>query len=140
MAQLEWMPALSVGNATIDDQHRRLFDLINSVDAAGSSAVDREVLVGIHKELEDYVRVHFDYEERLFAERGYADAASHIKEHQAFVAKIASYPEVFAGAGSPDEARAAARELASFLRSWLSNHIALSDRKYRPWLADKAAR
>lgn len=134
MARIEWIPALGVGNKAIDDQHRQLFDLINRLDEAGESGAERRVLLGVAGELRDYVQVHFSLEESLFSGTGYPDKEPHIAEHRAFVAKVAGFQSAIIEGNM-----AVVPEMVGFLRSWLTRHIGLMDRKYRPYLADEGA-
>ena len=133
MARLEWIPALAVGNAEIDEEHKTLFALINKLDDLRMSEMGRRELRDVADELAKYVHVHFTHEESLFTAKGYPGAAGHIEEHRAFVGKVAEFHARIIG-GDPK----IAGEMANYLRTWLSRHIAMSDRKYRPWLADQA--
>ena len=132
MARLEWIPALGTGNSGIDEEHKTLFALINKLDEARGREGDRGALREVADELVHYVHVHFAHEEALFEAKAYPGAEAHIEEHRAFVARVAQFHAQIID-GSP----AVGSEMAEFLRTWLSRHIALSDRKYRPWLADR---
>ncbi len=133
MAQLDWMPALAVGNKVIDEQHRSLFALINRLDEALGSHRERPAVITVIQELGDYVRDHFGLEERLFVEKAYPGAEAHIQEHGGFVARIMAFQMDYLAGKSE-----LTPELVGFLKAWLTNHISLTDRKYRPWLSDKA--
>ena len=133
VARLEWIPALGTGNSGIDEEHKTLFALINKLDAAREREGDLRSMREVADELVQYVHVHFSHEESLFEAKGYPGAAPHVEEHRAFVARVAQFH-----AQIIDGSQAVGAEMAEFLRTWLSRHIALSDRKYRPWLADRA--
>jgi len=132
MARLEWMPALGVGNTELDEEHKKLFALINRLDEAGEMGADRTVLRDVAEELVRYIHVHFSHEEGLFTSKGYPGASGHVDEHRAFVARVAEFhARIIEG----DHGSAAG--MAEFLKSWLTRHISLSDRKYKPWIAGK---
>ncbi len=133
MPRLEWMPALGVGNTRLDDEHKVLFDLINKLDEAREMEAGQRGLREIADELVRYIHVHFSHEESLFAANGYPGAEGHIEEHRGFVARVAQFHAKIID-GDP----AVGGEMAEYLRTWLSRHIAMSDRKYRPWLGDRA--
>jgi methyl-accepting chemotaxis protein/hemerythrin len=131
MAFIDWIPALGVGNRAIDAQHRALIDIINRLDEARASGTDRGALAETIAELDDYTREHFGLEERLFTERGYPEAEAHVKEHGFFVGRIVAFRRDFE-AGKAE----LTKEILDFLKSWLTKHISLSDRKYRAWLSE----
>ncbi|HUX38305.1 MAG TPA: bacteriohemerythrin [Rectinemataceae bacterium] len=134
MPGLEWMPALAVGNAELDEEHKVLFALINRLDEAREADSDRRVLLEVAEELVRYVHVHFSHEEGLFTSNGYPDADVHKEEHRSFVARVAAFhAKVIEGD------RSAAAEMVEYLKSWLTRHISASDRKYRPWVSGKVA-
>ena len=133
MPRLEWMPALGVGNSQLDDEHKTLFALINRLDETRERQADPRALREVADELVRYIHVHFSHEESLFGSKGYPGAEGHIEEHRGFVARVAQFHAQIID-GDP----AVGGEMAEYLRTWLSRHIAMSDRKYRPWLGDRA--
>ena len=133
MPGLEWIPALAVGNEVLDSQHRQLFALINRLDEVSREGLGRAEVAAVIDELGSYVRDHFGLEERLFAEKDYPAAKEHMAEHLAFVARISGFRAEFSLGKAEVDAK-----LLDFLKSWLTRHISLTDRKYRPWLGDRA--
>ncbi len=135
MAFIEWSNSLSVGLDEIDGQHRELIGLINALSAAAEGGGGHEGLASIFASLEVYASKHFALEERYFEEFGYTGAGEHKKEHAAFVAKLGAFKAKFSSGGA-----GLSKELLPFLRSWLSSHIAFSDRKYKSLFASKGIR
>jgi methyl-accepting chemotaxis protein/hemerythrin len=134
MGFIDWTESLSVGIPVIDAQHKTLIERINRLEEARGRADGRKKLGDIVRELDAYAKEHFALEEGLFVEFAYPDAKPHKAEHAAFVAKIAEFELAFAiGKAEVDE------ELLLFLRSWLTQHIAYTDKKYRPWLRQASA-
>jgi hemerythrin-like metal-binding protein len=131
---LEWMPALAVGNEVIDAQHRKLFELINRLGDSSRAGGARTEVAAVLDELGDYVRDHFGLEERLFAEKAYPAAKEHQAEHLAFVARVSAFRADFSSGKAKVD-----KEVLDFLKSWLTRHISMTDRKYRPWLGDAKA-
>jgi hemerythrin len=135
MAFIEWSSSLSVGLEEIDAQHRELIGLINSLSEAVGEGRDRATVATIFEALGNYALTHFGLEEKYFDEFRYAAAQAHKDEHAAFVRKIGEYKAEFsAGRAEPPE------KLLAFLRTWLTNHIAFSDRKYKSLFAQKGIR
>ena len=81
MSLIEWKPSYSVGNQTLDAQHKVLIDLINNLDKESR----REGMIGqAFEDLDNYVREHFRHEEGLLREANYPDLDSHLRDHAAF--------------------------------------------------------
>ena len=123
MALLLWQDNLNTGIQVIDDQHRRIVEMINQLHAAqtgGSQLVVAEVI----DELVDYTLSHFAFEEELMEEAGYPFCAAHKRVHEVFTKRVSEYRMRFqAGEDVVDE-------LKSMLSRWLFNHIRGDDKAY----------
>lgn len=107
----QWDATFCVGNEHLNEQHKRLFVLINNLDADRTNGA-------VLKELLDFVVLHFKSEEDLFAEKHFAEADSHKATHDNFVQTAVGLKSVGDG------------EIA-FIKQWLVNHIKVSDMKYK---------
>ena len=90
MALLLWQDNLNTGIQVIDDQHRRIVEMINQLHAAqtgGSQLVVAEVI----DELVDYTLSHFAFEEELMEEAGYPFCAAHKRVHEVFTKRVSEY-------------------------------------------------
>lgn len=132
MAYIQWDNSLSVGVKIIDDQHRKLIDMINDLDASVNQAWEEEAINETLTGLFEYVQEHFKTEEDLFDEHGYAGGEAHKKEHKAFVGKLLDFHRRI-----EDRGKEIAPELIDFLQEWLLNHIRKTDGKYAPFLAGR---
>ncbi|MGO8695017.1 MAG: bacteriohemerythrin [Rectinemataceae bacterium] len=126
MGYIEWTNSLNVGFREIDDQHRGLVDRINSLAEAVDLGLDGLSLKGILEDLSAYAATHFALEEGYFDRFGYREAAAHKKEHADFAAKVKVFEHDFAEGKTTLSA-----EILDFLKSWLTNHISFSDKKYK---------
>jgi len=125
-----WDDAFSVGHNVIDDQHKELAGMINELtdackrgdeDAALASkmVLDRAVA---------YAKNHFADEEKYMSKASYPGLWDHKKEHQEFMFEVVGHMhEIENGTYTPID-------FAKFLKSWVLNHIAGSDKKYEPYL------
>ena len=59
----------------------------------------------------------------------YPDLAKHQNEHLTFLADVKQIYQKF------EEGKASPIELVEFLKRWLLNHIAVSDKKYAPFFS-----
>jgi len=120
---VEWDGSLSVGIETIDEQHRNLFKLINRIESAGElSALELEVIVDA---LLDYAQIHFQTEEEYFYRFNYFDKAAHEREHGEFVTKAVAFNKQF------EQQSISVAEIHAFLIEWMTNHIKVSDMKFK---------
>ena len=131
MALIKWQASFNLGIASIDQQHRRLVAMINTLDEGLKGRYNDPVMRKIFIELGDYTASHFDYEEALFAEHGYVDAKEHKQEHQALLEQVIDY-QIRVQKGDIN----VGPELLDFLKRWLTGHILGSDRKYAQFLTE----
>ena len=124
MPVIQWTEGFSVGVPLMDEQHKRLIDLIN---ATQFPCDERALTVGIAK-MFDYAAVHFQAEEALLRSRQYPGLAVHIGEHQQFREKA----QDLASRNLRDPHISA--QLNAFLCRWLSDHILETDMKYKHFL------
>lgn len=129
---LQWKPEYSVGIATLDEDHKKLIDLLNRFQTAyeyqTSDAFERQAL----NELIDYTRYHFNREEQLMEENDYPDLESHRQEHVEMIAQVDRFV-----ADYEEQGHKALVRVASYLREWLISHINGTDKQYGPYLNSK---
>ena len=124
MDNLEWDDAWSVGDARLDEQHKGLIGLINRL---GSGAPVPVVL----DELQIYVDEHFRDEEGMLENAGYPDLAAHKRQHKAFEEWLTVSRRAFR---EPEVSAMLRESIRAYLKSWLVNHIMVSDKDYSSWL------
>ena len=125
MAFVEWKNEFSVGVVEIDQQHRKLLEIINHLNEAMKLGNDSGRLSRVMDELVGYTRFHFAYEEQLMATVGYAETAEHHRRHEAMVARVEQFR------GEVANARATfSLKLMDFLKYWLTKHILETDMGY----------
>ena len=122
-------PDLLTGIDAMDNQHRRLFDLINELSEAVAEGKGREVMISVFDALIDYTAKHFADEERDLEEINYPELDAQRRSHQAFVAKVME-----SRAGFETGTGMVASEVINFLNDWLVKHIGGMDKKYGPYL------
>lgn len=116
---------MSIGVESIDNDHKRLLEIINRLyDAIDLNAAET-VLEDTFESLESYVVEHFQREEALMQQYGYAQSDEHIKQHRAFAAKVPELKEQLLGAKN----YLTAQEVTIYLTDWLVNHIISEDLK-----------
>jgi hemerythrin len=132
MALITWNETFTINIKKIDDQHKRLVELINILHDSMKTGKANEVIGPILSDLLSYTAFHFSTEEKLFQEYAYPEYFRHKKEHDDLANKVKAFNNDFrAGKIS------VTIEVMHFLRDWLSNHILGSDQKYAPFLINK---
>jgi hemerythrin len=125
MAILNWNESLSVKISSIDQQHKKLFDLINEFYDSMSQGSSKEKLMGVIKGLKDYTVVHFSNEEKIMKTINYSEFSNHKAEHDKFVATILDYEERYKSGKL-----ILSLEVTNFIKNWITSHIMGTDKKY----------
>lgn len=129
MALLDWCERYSVNSPVMDQQHRKLFALVNELHEAMKEGRAKDMTARALDDLVAYTRTHFAAEERTMAAIAYPDLAAHVAEHRKLTDTVEKLNrEVKAGS------MGLTVELMEFLQHWLTNHIMQVDRKYAPFL------
>lgn len=129
MPIMTWTDTYNTGIAEIDQQHKKLVEMLNVMHDAMTKGQAKAVLGKILGELVNYCAGHFATEEKLFDKHGYPDAADHKDKHQKMVSKVLALQAQF------EEGKAMITlEVMDFLQQWLDKHILGTDKKYGPFL------
>ena len=113
------------GIETIDEEHRRLFQLINeSMELLKENGASKVIVKNLLKELREYAGTHFAHEEAYMEQIKDLELPRQRKEHAQFAVKVDSYKIADL---TEEESGQAAQELLSFMAKWLYRHILSSD-------------
>jgi hemerythrin len=124
MTFVAWKKDYAVGSNTVDEQHQKLFSLLNRVEShvrRGSAKLDLDRVV---TELEDYTKFHFSAEERTLEGMGGTEMPAHKRQHTYFVSEIAKARQTLLAGKTVDP-----RSLVVLLRDWLVYHILEVDKQ-----------
>jgi len=123
---MTWTDKLSVGVKELDEDHKQLVGMINTLYDGMSKGKGKETLGPILDGLIGYARFHFGHEEEFFAKSEYPHAAAHKAEHNNFTRQVLDIQtRLRSGA-----AGSLSLEGMNFLKNWLVVHIQGSDKKY----------
>ncbi|MGN1181269.1 MAG: bacteriohemerythrin [Suilimivivens sp.] len=113
------------GIGEIDEEHRRLFQLINeTMEILKENGASKVIVKNLLKELREYAGTHFAHEEAYMEKIGDMELPRQKKEHAEFAAKVDSYQ---VGELTEEESTQMAQELLTFMAKWLYRHILGSD-------------
>ena len=135
MTLITWKETYSLNVEEVDNQHKKLVELINDLHGAMISGKAKESLGKILSALIDYTLYHFATEEKFFDQYEYPDSNSHKKQHQDLVQQVAALQQKFE-AGE----KVLTIDVMNFLRDWLNDHILGSDKKFGPYLNSKGVK
>ncbi len=130
---ITWKNEYSVKVNEIDEQHKKLIDMINHLETAMRAGKGKDALESIFNGLVDYTKSHFATEERLMTTHQYPDKTAHLAEHLALTHKALDL-----------QRKLRQREIglaiptADFLSNWLTGHILGMDIKLGAFLSAKA--
>ena len=125
MAIFAWNESYSVRVRQMDDQHQKLFEIINDLAEAMRDGKADGVIRDTVEQLAVYTRTHFLQEEVLMRQTGYPALAAHQEQHRKLMADVEQYKRAYEEGHS-----ASPVSLLNFVRQWLVHHIKESDKAY----------
>lgn len=120
-----WEDRYSTGIQSIDNQHKEIFQYLNSLLNAMKSGHADKVIYQIVNDMERYSVVHFQKEEFFFQRFNYSGTKEHIEQHQFFIQKVAKLKSDLKSGNI-----SLSIELLNFLKDWIENHIIVLDKAY----------
>lgn len=122
---IAWDPALAVGVAEIDEQHRELFRRVDALLEAVQSRQSAAEAARLLEYLDAYVVSHFGAEEALMKASRYPGLEAHQAEHARLIEDLAALREEYRrdGVTALLVVRVNAR-----VTQWLFQHINRTDR------------
>ena len=122
---IKWNDKFSVGIAIIDNEHMKIFGLINKVIHAKEYNNNPDEIKEVLVDMDNYASTHFKTEERYMEQFDYPEYQNHKEEHNQFSNEIVSYiDKVIKGDFK------IASEILEYLKQWLVKHIQVTDRQY----------
>lgn len=116
----------------MNEQHKVLFNILDALYKAMENKDDRKALVKIINDLITYSKQHLTTEEALLEKYDYPELAEQKEQHKLFIAKIEEFKEDFR-----NNHFMLHFNMAIFLKTWISNHVEVLDKKYSQFLNDR---
>ncbi len=130
MPFVQWDESMNLGKASIDQQHRGLFDLVNILYEAMGSKAEAEVVEDCVDAMSRYCLEHFRDEENYMALIGFPDLPTHKELHQAFMQQTSVLVDAL------DQGQSPFQEALFALVRWLDEHIRQEDVRYIQFARD----
>jgi hemerythrin len=123
---IAWNDSMSTGVAEIDDQHRELIRMLNSMGEAMRSGKGKDEIGHILAFTGEYAQKHFECEERYFVQYDCPAAPQNKAGHAYFTTRFTELMQNFRAQGS---SFALAMKTYNELSTWLIKHILGVDTK-----------
>ena len=130
--KIEWNERYSIGAPEIDEQHKKMLEIVNDFMRAKETGEVDKVIKQILTELVEYTKYHFRAEEEHMKANQYINLAHHIHQHKDLIRQI-----VLILNNMKAGKLAITDDLYALLKNWLINHIIIEDKKYGSFLAKK---
>ena len=134
MEKIIWDDSFNIQVEVIDQQHRRLVELMNRLIATQDEKASDDDIADILGAMTNYLGYHFDTEEQLMIDHSYPELESHREEHQAFVTQTAYFIATYREGGTSLK-----KDILLFLKEWLVEHIVKTDGAFGDFLIDARA-
>lgn len=128
MAVYEWDDSIAIGIPVIDEQHKALFEWLETLDQAVKNGDGSEAVNDIIWKLISYVTEHFGAEERMMLTGNYPKMAGHRAEHDQFVKRLQEIQVSFI------DGNEMSRNVLDFMADWLVSHIKGTDQEFSRFL------
>jgi len=128
--RFKWSKKISVGDVTIDKQHKRLLDeilVLSLLLERGQSGNHIEETLGF---LDRYISGHFTYEEGYMETHHYPLLDAHKEMHRQFAVEYEAMKREFA----MGDTLAFQEKVNHFLGQWWVNHISHADQNYHEYI------
>jgi hemerythrin-like metal-binding protein/PAS domain S-box-containing protein len=121
-----WDDNFNTGLPKIDEQHRKLVQMLNLLASNAAYGASADLLNQIFDEMADYAAYHFGTEEAIWREYLADDPVEieHRAIHQSFVQEVVHLKSSLASRSLSE----VAEEALGFLARWLASHILENDR------------
>ena len=119
-----WKPEYDLGIPIIDEQHRGVVTIINSLYYGTQNSYIKNILSPTIDMLRSYADIHFQTEEHFLEAINYPGTADHRLLHQ-------GYSSILAGIDRVGTAERDPHELMDFLKKWWLGHICEEDMQFK---------
>lgn len=134
---IAWQENFRLGDKNVDNQHRKLFELLSEIVGSCLDGSDIEKLQQTLDFLVEYTVRHFYDEESLQVQYSYPDYKRHKQLHEEFKATVTAIVEEFQRNGSSAKL---SEDVNKTVVKWLTNHIMNEDKKVGAFLHEERMR
>jgi len=135
---VEWDSQFAIGVPEIDNQHKKLMELLNdTIKHSNGNLIDERKYFNKNRgKAEKYLKMHFETEEEILSKTSYRKLEEHKAEHAKFYEEIRKLNEEIAHHKRPVNLFYS----TAFIKEWLLNHIKKYDKKADKYILEWAMR
>lgn len=131
---MTWGKDMEIGVNEIDNQHKKMFSMVNNLISAMERGKGKEEVCNIYTFLENYIIEHFCTEEGLMIRHNYDEYSKMKTAHEQFKKDFSRLKKEFEAQGITSNL---AGQTQQWLCDWLTNHIGNEDKKLGAFLKRK---
>jgi hemerythrin-like metal-binding protein len=120
-----WDESFSVKVKSCDEQHKKLFALIQRLQDSIGTPEESITVQSVLVELLEYTQTHFTEEEGLLEKTKFPDLERHCLQHEAFKAKLFEFKDALQNSSGT-----LSFVMVEYLKNWLIRHIKTVDCQY----------
>ncbi len=128
---IEWTDAYKIGIPGVDDDHRKLVDIVNHFFAQAQYGVDTRALGAILDQVAEQLGEHFEREEVLLDRNDYLDRLSHSARHRQVMLQLQRFIEPYKDGSLLHDQTS---DKAEFLSHLVLKHIVEDDLPFKSCL------
>ncbi len=132
MEKIIWGENFSVGVRDLDEQHKQIVTMVNTLIEMNDAEVDSEIISDTLTKMTQYALDHFEREEQYMLDYKYPEYPSQRRQHQEFKKKTVE----FCMETMVHEVTVP-KEIFTYLRLWWTNHILQEDMKYKKFFNER---
>ncbi|HEB9415806.1 TPA: bacteriohemerythrin [Campylobacter coli] len=129
----KWDSSFSVHNAKIDEQHKKLFELAAKVEIVSDKSVSKNEIKELLAEFFNYMKDHFNDEEKYMQLIAYPALEEHRKIHKEIIQTMINLIKDIKSTNDLKE------KLYIIAKKWLLEHILYEDMKVEKWRSSSLA-
>ena len=122
---IKWDDKYSLGLPIVDEEHKEFIGILNKAIFAKEHNDNPEEIREVLREMTNYALTHFKTEESYMKVFNYPEYQDHKEEHHEFALKTIAYLDRVINGDYQ-----IACDILEDLKSWLVNHIQVTDQKY----------
>ena len=119
-----WKPEYNLGIPIIDEHHRGIVSIINSLHFGMQNKYIKDILAPIIEMMDDYSRIHFRTEEDFLEKLNYPNLEKHRELHHELSINSKKL-------GRDSIIDKDSHHYMDFLKQWWINHIRIEDQAFR---------
>ena len=124
-----WRPEYDLGIHIIDEQHRGVMSVINSLHYAMQHKHAESILTSAMNMIQEYTRIHFDLEENFFEICKFPNLKGHHELHRELIDTLSKFKNENKWTRDP-------HQFMEFLKTWWISHICNEDRVFLNYLSE----